>query len=67
MDILIYLKNIVKLKGPNSISSFKDDIEYNNIKKLGVQNIYSKKIVIICLVYFTVKEILNVQRLNKNR
>lgn len=34
MDILIYLRNIVKLKGPNSISSFKDDIEYNNIKKL---------------------------------
>jgi len=34
MDILIYLKNIVKLKGPNNISSFKDDIDYNNIKKL---------------------------------
>lgn len=34
MDILVYLRNIVKLKGPNNISSFKDDIDYNNIKKL---------------------------------
>lgn len=34
MDILIYLRNIIKIKDPNSISSFKDDIKYDDIKKL---------------------------------
>ena len=41
MDILIYLRNIVKLKDPNSVSSFKDDIKYD-IKIMG--NLSKKKL-----------------------
>jgi hypothetical protein len=34
MDILIYLRNLLKIKDPNSISSLKIDIEFKNIKLL---------------------------------
>ena len=44
MDILIYLRNIVKLKDPNSVSSFKDDIKYDDIKKLWEIYLSKKKL-----------------------